>query len=134
MSAGRIVGGIILWIVGFFLGLFLFFSIIGAFFAFIVWAVFFLVGIFVMLIGDGDTIVVHNEPGYGSRYRDYEPREKETKIVEKIVVKCPKCGAKNEEYAKFCNMCASPLGPDHEELLARLDKAAKNMGKGSKKD
>jgi hypothetical protein len=134
MSAARIVGGIIIWIVGFFFGLFLYFTIIGALFAIIIWAVFFLVGILVMLIEGGETVVVHNESGYGSRYHDYEPREKETKVVEKIVVKCPKCGAKNEEHAKFCNICASPLGPDHEELLARLDKAAKNMSKDSKKD
>lgn len=35
---------------------------------------------------------------------------------------CPKCGARNDYHAKFCKICATPLGLDQKEIIDGSDK------------
>ncbi len=43
------------------------------------------------------------------RHHKIERTEYVNKVEEKVYIRCPKCGTKNEEHIKYCKECGSPL-------------------------
>jgi disulfide bond formation protein DsbB len=111
---GGAAAGALIWIVGFFLGLVLILTIIGVFIGIIIWILFFIIGLAAMFAG-GKTVVVQQASPPAQSHTIVMPAsqfQQQPTIVEKVVVKCPKCGTKNDEDSDFCKKCGKSLNPE----------------------
>jgi len=101
--------GALIWIVGFFLGLVLILTIVGALIGIIIWILFFIIGLAAMFAG-GKTVIVQQTPQSSPQAHTIVMSPSQSQVVEKVVVKCRNCGTKNEEDSEFCKKCGKPLG------------------------
>lgn len=94
--------GLLIWIVGFFLGLLFILTILGAFFGLLIWVVAFFVGLAAMFAGGKTEVIVQQTTHQTASQTATEP-------VEKTYLECQDCKTKNDEDAEFCKKCGKRL-------------------------
>ncbi|MBN2517337.1 MAG: zinc ribbon domain-containing protein [Candidatus Altiarchaeota archaeon] len=105
--------GVAVWIVGFFLGLFFILTILGVIIGIIIWVVFFMIGLVLIAAGGKTEVIIQQLPQQSQHTigLSNQPQIPEPHVIEKVVVRCPYCGTKNDEDSEFCKKCGKSLNP-----------------------